>query len=91
MSGFCSSSRPLGLAILARDHLSGFNGWLATRKQLPENVSVMAVIVPEAELRQMKRRRGVEMRLIIKGNGAPVRREDLALLKAAARAHEWVE
>ena len=35
------------------------------------------------------KRRGVEMRLIIKGNGAPVPHEDLALLKAVARAHEW--
>jgi hypothetical protein len=35
------------------------------------------------------KRRGVEMRLIIKGNGAPEPREDLALLKAVARAHEW--
>jgi site-specific DNA recombinase len=37
------------------------------------------------------KRRGVEMRLIIKGNGAPVPREDLALLKAMARAHQWFE
>ena len=29
------------------------------------------------------------MRLIIKGNGASEPREDLALLKAVARAHEW--
>jgi DNA invertase Pin-like site-specific DNA recombinase len=35
------------------------------------------------------KRRGVEMRLIIKGNGAPEPHEDLALLKAVARAHEW--
>jgi hypothetical protein len=35
------------------------------------------------------KRRGVEMRLIIKGDGTPVPREDLALLKAVARAHEW--
>ena len=31
------------------------------------------------------------MRLIIKGNGASEPREDLALLKAVARAHEWSE
>jgi site-specific DNA recombinase len=35
------------------------------------------------------KRRGVEMRLIIKGNGATVPREDLPLLKAVARAHQW--
>jgi DNA invertase Pin-like site-specific DNA recombinase len=35
------------------------------------------------------KRRGVEMRLIIKGNGAPEPREDLALLKTIARAHQW--
>jgi hypothetical protein len=35
------------------------------------------------------KRRGVEMRLIIKGNGAPEPREDLALLKAVARAYQW--
>jgi hypothetical protein len=35
------------------------------------------------------RRRGVEMRLIVKGNGAPVPREDWALLKTNAWAHQW--
>ena len=37
------------------------------------------------------KRRSVEMRLIIKGNGRPARRADLALLKAVARAHQWSE
>jgi hypothetical protein len=37
------------------------------------------------------RRRGVEMRLVIKGNGAPAPRADSALLKAVARAHQWSE
>ena len=37
------------------------------------------------------RRRGVEMRLVIKGNGAPARRADSALLKAVARARQWSE
>jgi site-specific DNA recombinase len=35
------------------------------------------------------KRRGVEMRLIIKGNGTSAPRADLALLKAVARAHQW--
>jgi hypothetical protein len=35
------------------------------------------------------KRRGVEMRLIIKGNDTPAPRADLALLKAVARAHQW--
>ena len=35
------------------------------------------------------RRRGVEMRLVIKGNGALAPRADSALLKAVARAHHW--
>jgi hypothetical protein len=37
------------------------------------------------------RRRGVEMRLVIKGNGAPAPRADSALLKAVARARQWSE
>jgi hypothetical protein len=37
------------------------------------------------------KRRGVEMRLVIKGNGSPPQRADLALLKAIARAHQWSE
>jgi site-specific DNA recombinase len=37
------------------------------------------------------RRRGVEMRLVIKGNGAPAPQADSALLKAVARAHRWSE
>jgi site-specific DNA recombinase len=37
------------------------------------------------------RRRGVEMRLVIKGNGAPALRADSALLKAVARARQWSE
>ena len=37
------------------------------------------------------RRRGVEMRLVIKGNGAPAARADSALLKAVARARQWSE
>src|SRR5260370_21663992 len=35
------------------------------------------------------RRRGVGMRLVIKGNGAPSTRADSALLDAVARAHQW--
>jgi site-specific DNA recombinase len=35
------------------------------------------------------KRRGVEMRLVIKGNGTPAPRADRALLKAVARAHQW--
>ena len=35
------------------------------------------------------RRRGVEMRLVIKGNSRPAPRADSALLKAVARAHQW--
>jgi site-specific DNA recombinase len=35
------------------------------------------------------RRRGVEMRLVIEGPGAPTPRADRALLKAVARAHQW--
>jgi site-specific DNA recombinase len=35
------------------------------------------------------KRRGVEMRLIIKGNGTPAPHADPALLKAVARAHQW--
>jgi len=35
------------------------------------------------------KRRGVEMRLVIKGNGAPEPCGNLALLKAIARAHQW--
>ena len=35
------------------------------------------------------RRRGVEMRLVIKGNSTPAPRADSALLKAVARAHQW--
>jgi site-specific DNA recombinase len=37
------------------------------------------------------RRRGVEMRLVIRGNGAPAPQADSALLKAVARAHWWSE
>ena len=37
------------------------------------------------------RRRGVEMRLVIKGNGAPAPRAESALLKAVARARQWSE
>ncbi len=37
------------------------------------------------------RRRGVEMRLIIEGTGAPAVRADLALLKLVARARQWSE
>jgi hypothetical protein len=37
------------------------------------------------------RRRGVEMRLVIEGNRAPVARADSALLKAVARARQWSE
>jgi site-specific DNA recombinase len=35
------------------------------------------------------RRRGVEMRLVIEGHGAPAPRADPALQKAVARAHQW--
>jgi len=35
------------------------------------------------------KRRGVEMRLVIEGNGAPASRADPAPLKAVARAHQW--
>ena len=37
------------------------------------------------------RRCGVEMRLVIKGNGASARRADSALVKAVARALQWSE
>ena len=37
------------------------------------------------------KRRGVEMRLIIGGADAPLRKPDAALLKAIARAHRWFE
>jgi hypothetical protein len=37
------------------------------------------------------RRRGVEMGLVIRGNGAPARQADPALLKAEARAYRWSE
>jgi site-specific DNA recombinase len=37
------------------------------------------------------RRRGVEMRLVIGGSGAPAARADLALLKIVARARQWSE
>jgi DNA invertase Pin-like site-specific DNA recombinase len=37
------------------------------------------------------RRRGVEMRLVIEGSGAPAARADQALLKIVARARQWSE
>jgi site-specific DNA recombinase len=49
-----------------------------------------AAYLPITRVVSMKnRQRGVEMRLIIKGNGAPAPRADLPLLKAVARAHQW--
>jgi site-specific DNA recombinase len=57
----------------ARDQSSGSGGELTLTRVFPMRI----------------RRRGVEMRLVIKGSGAPAARADLALLKAVARANQW--
>jgi site-specific DNA recombinase len=49
-----------------------------------------AAYLPITRVVSMKiKQRGIEMCLIIKGNGAPAPRADRALLKAVARAHQW--
>jgi hypothetical protein len=51
-----------------------------------------AAMLPITQFFAMRmKRRGVEMRLIIRGADAPPRKPDAALLKAIARAHRWFE
>ena len=46
-------------------------------------------LIIQCDVPMQIRRRGVQMRLVIEGNRAPVPRSDLALLKAIARALHW--
>jgi hypothetical protein len=52
--------------------------------------SVVHMMIRRVVPMQIKRR-GVEMRLVIKGNSTPAKGADLALLKAFARAHQWFD
>jgi hypothetical protein len=80
-------------AVVDRIDLADSSIRLALKLPLPSSdgqpaESVAHLLITRVVSMKIKRR-GVEMRLIIKGDGAPLPREDLALLKAVARAHEW--
>jgi site-specific DNA recombinase len=52
----------------------------------------VAAMLPMTRFMALRiKRRGVEMRLIVEGACAPLRRPDPALLKAIARAHRWFD
>jgi DNA invertase Pin-like site-specific DNA recombinase len=82
-------------ALVDRVDLSetGISLWL--KLPLPETTSRLAANSNELIIARFfpmtVRRRGVEMRLVIEGNGAPAPRADSALLKAVARARQWSE
>jgi hypothetical protein len=82
-------------ALVDRVDLSETGIRVSLKLPIPETTSRLAANANELIIARFLpmtvRRRGVEMRLVIKGNGAPAPRADSALLKAVARARQWSE
>jgi site-specific DNA recombinase len=82
-------------ALVDRVDLTDTGIRVSLKLPIPETTSRLAANANELIIARFfpmtVRRRGVEMRLVIKGNGAPAPRADSALLKAVARARQWSE
>jgi site-specific DNA recombinase len=82
-------------AVVDRVDLSDTGIRVSLKLPIPETASRLAAnangLIIARFFPMTVRRRGVEMRLVIKGNGAPAPRADSALLKAVARARQWSE